>query len=108
MELWWQEQERNQVRHLRFGVNLEQNTAPPTSPNDRPGLALIGCGGQGSGDRAGAARFGNVVALSDVKENALNNVARRYTQGGKAPATFSDFRKILERKDDNNTTSFPI
>src|SRR5882724_9364992 len=74
----------------------EQNTAPPTSPNDRPGLALIGCGGQGSGDLAGAAGFGSVLALCDVKENALNNVARRYTQDGKAPATFSDFRKILE------------
>src|SRR5580765_894324 len=77
----------------------EQKTAPPTSPNDRPGLALIGCGGQGSGDLAGAARFGKVVALCDVKENALKNVARRYTQDGKAPATSSDFRKILERKD---------
>ena len=77
----------------------EQNTTPPSSPNNRPGLALIGCGGQGSGDLAGAARFGKVVALCDVKENALKNVARRYTQDGKAPATLSDFRKILERKD---------
>jgi len=32
----------------------------------------------------------------------------RRSQDGKAPATFSDFRKILERKDDKNTTSFPI
>src|SRR5213592_2917199 len=34
----------------------EQNTARATSPNDLPGLALICCGGQGSGDLAGAAR----------------------------------------------------
>ena len=76
----------------------DQVTAPSASPNNRPGLALIGCGGQGGSDLAGAAKFGNVVALCDVKENALNNVARRYTQDGRAPATFSDFRKILEAK----------
>ena len=77
----------------------DQIATPATSANSRPGLALIGCGGQGTGVLAGAARFGNVVALCDVKENAMNNVARRYTQDGKAPATFTDFRKILERKD---------
>src|SRR6185295_14381534 len=70
----------------------EQITTPSTSPNNRPGLALIGCGGQGSGDLAGAAKFGNVVALCDVKENSLNTAATRFTQDGKAPATFSDFR----------------
>jgi predicted dehydrogenase len=77
----------------------DQGTAPSTSPNSRPGLALIGCGGQGSGDLAGAARFGDVVALCDVRENALNNAARRYTKDGKTPVTSNDFRKILERKD---------
>jgi predicted dehydrogenase len=77
----------------------EQIIAPSTSPNSRPGLALIGCGGQGSSDLAGAAKFGNVVALCDVKENSLKAAATRYTQDGKAPATFTDFRKILERKD---------
>ena len=77
----------------------EQNTTPPTSPNSRPGVALIGCGGQGGSDLAGAAKFGNVVALCDVKEGALKSTAARYTKDGKAPATFTDFRKILERKD---------
>ncbi len=77
----------------------ESVIAPSTSPNNRPGLALIGCGGQGSGDLAGAAKFGNVIALCDVKENSMNSLARRYTQDGKAPATFTDFRKILDRKD---------
>lgn len=74
-------------------------STPSASPNGRPGLALIGCGGQGSGDMAGAAKFGNVVALCDVKENALSGAAARFTQNGKAPSTFIDFRKILERKD---------
>ncbi len=77
----------------------EQGGAPATSPNSRPGVALIGCGGQGGSDLAGAAKFGHVVALCDVKENALKATAARYTKDGQAPATFTDFRKILERKD---------
>ena len=77
----------------------ELNSASPTSPNNRPGLALIGCGGQGGSDLTGAAKFGNVVALCDVKENSLSNAARRFTLDGKVPATFVDYRKILERKD---------
>src|SRR5262249_29513886 len=67
--------------------------------NEKPGIALIGCGGQGGGDLAAAARFGNVVALCDAKESQIANVAKRYTQDGKAPFAASDFRRILERKD---------
>ena len=77
----------------------EQIATPSASANSRPGLALIGCGGQGGSDLAGAAKFGNVVALCDVKENALQSTAARYAKDGKAPATFTDFRKILERQD---------
>ena len=91
LPLWFVERDLAQA--------AEQITAASTSPNNRPGLALIGCGGQGSGDLAGAAKFGDVVALCDVKEKTLSNVAARYTKDGKAPATFSDFRQILERKD---------
>ncbi len=91
LPLWFVEQDLARAAELVV--------APPASPNSRPGLALIGCGGQGTGDMAGAAKYGNVVALSDVKEAAMNNAARRFTQDGRAPATFTDFRKILERKD---------
>src|SRR5438552_1934760 len=34
-------------------------TPPVTSPNDRPGIALIGCGGQGTGDAGNAQRWGD-------------------------------------------------
>ena len=77
----------------------EQSATPSASPNSRPGLALIGCGGQGTSDLTGAAKFGNVVALCDVKDSAMSNVVRRFTQDGKGPVTVGDFRKILERKD---------
>lgn len=82
-----------------MALAAEAVSKPARSPNDRPGLALIGCGGQGSGDMSGAAKFGDVVALCDVKENALNGAIRRFTKDGMVPAPFSDFRKILERKD---------
>jgi predicted dehydrogenase len=77
----------------------EQPGGSLPAPNDRPGIALIGCGGMGAGDLQAAARFGNVIALCDVKENQTSNLARRYTQNGQAPVAVSDFRKILERKD---------
>lgn len=79
----------------------EPKPALPASPNERPGIALIGCGGQGSGDLQNASSYGNVVALCDVKESSVANVAKRYDQNGQTPFTTTDFRKILERKDVN-------
>ena len=94
LPLWFVQRELTQA--------AEQPSTSPSSANDKPGIALIGCGGQGSGDLAAAARFGNVVALCDPKENQIANLAKRYTQEGKpAPFTTSDFRRILERKDVN-------
>jgi hypothetical protein len=77
----------------------EESGVGSKSPNEKPGIALIGCGGQGGGDLAGASKFGDVVALCDVKKNNVENLAKRYTQGDKVPFTTEDFRKILERKD---------
>ena len=80
---------------------LDASTQTPaaTSPNDRPGIALIGCGGMGTGDLKSASRFGNVVALCDVDESHMAAVAKPYTKEGVAPAQFTDFRKVLDRKD---------
>lgn len=91
LPLWFLERELAQA--------AEQPARALPSPNDRPGIALIGCGGMGSGDLQAASRYGNVVALCDVKENQSAGLARRYTQNGQAPATASDFRRILERHD---------
>jgi predicted dehydrogenase len=76
--------------------------APVTSPNDRPGIALIGCGGMGVGDAKNASRFGNVVAVCDADE--AHAAAAAKTLGGaagKPPEQFTDFRRVLERKDVN-------
>ena len=41
----------------------------PKSANDKPGIALVGCGGQGRGDTGNARRFGNVVCVCDVDDS---------------------------------------
>ncbi|MEA1950482.1 MAG: Gfo/Idh/MocA family oxidoreductase, partial [Planctomycetota bacterium] len=64
--------------------------------NDRPGVALIGCGSQGTGDTAKAARFCDIVALCDVDarqaEKAKNHLRTKAD-------VVSDYRKLLNRKD---------
>ncbi len=69
------------------------------SPNDRPGIALVGCGGMGRGDAQNASRFGDIVAVCDVDQNHVDAAARQFTKNGKTPAKFRDFRQALERDD---------
>jgi predicted dehydrogenase len=73
---------------------VEPATAP-TSPNDKPNIALIGCGGRGRNDIHDASKFGNVVALCDVDQRHVAGAAFDYP-GAK---TYSDFRKVMERDD---------
>src|ERR1044071_7840991 len=74
-------------------------TPPVTSPNDRPGIALIGCGGQGTGDAGNAQRWGDIVAVCDVHEQHATAAAQRLGRNRKAPDKYGDFRKALERQD---------
>ncbi len=72
----------------------------PLSANDRPGIALIGCGGQGSGDCGNARRFGDVIAVCDVDRNQAEKAAKRFTAEGKSsPTIYKDFRQVMERDD---------
>lgn len=70
-----------------------------TSPNDRPGVGLIGCGGMGMVDASNARRFGDIVAVCDVDDSHAAGAAERFSADGKSPAKYSDFRKLLENKD---------
>jgi len=63
--------------------------------NDRPGIALIGCGGRGLSVAKQSLEFGNLVAVCDVDANRLAKGAA-LAPGLAAP---KDFRRILERKD---------
>ncbi|MGQ0637669.1 MAG: Gfo/Idh/MocA family protein [Planctomycetaceae bacterium] len=66
----------------------------PKSPNDRPGLLLVGCGGMGANDAKLAVKFGNIVAVCDVDKNRAAQKAEEF----KAEAVYGDFRKALQHK----------
>src|SRR6185369_7771256 len=67
----------------------------PVSPNDRPGVALIGCGGMGRGDAKNASRFGEILAVCDVDQSHVDEAAKQFTKNGKTPTKFTDFRKVM-------------
>ncbi len=89
LPLWFLEQEEAMAA-----------TAPkPPGPNDRPGIALIGCGGRGTGDGRNSMRFGDMLAVCDVDQRHAAAAAKAFAKDGKTPDVFHDFRKIMERDD---------
>ncbi len=82
--LWYYESTRSAMAATR-----------PLSANDRPGIGLIGCGGQGRGDTNWAKNFGNVIAVADVDERHAGQAREQF----KAEHSYKDFRKLLERDD---------
>lgn len=74
--------------------------AKPRAANDRPAVALIGCGNQGTRDALGAAGWGDVVAVCDVDTTRAAAAVEKLTVEGKpAPKVYGDFRRLLERDD---------
>lgn len=73
--------------------------AKPLSANDRPGVALVGCGGMGRGDAGNASRFGEIIAVCDVDQKHVEDAAKQFTKDGKVPSKYSDLRKLMERDD---------
>jgi len=71
----------------------------PLSPNDRPGIALVGCGGMGTGDADNSRRFGEILAVCDVDQKHAEAAVKKFTKDGKTPDKFNDFRKVMERDD---------
>lgn len=67
-------------------------TPQPKSPNDKPGVLLIGCGGQGRGDAKSASRFGNIVAVCDVDAKHAADAAFEHP-GAKV---YHDFREAMK------------
>ena len=79
-----------------FRAEAAEQTPPPAAPAPEPlRFALIGCGGQGTGDARNAQNFGRVVAVCDVDAGHLA-AAQRTFAGAEG---YTDFRKLLERKD---------
>lgn len=67
------------------------------SKNDRPSVALIGCGGMGSGDAGLARQFGDIAAVCDADLAQAETAKAKF--GGKA-TVFQDYRKLLETRPD--------
>ena len=65
---------------------------PILSPNERPHIALIGCGGQGLGVAKQAGTFADVVAVCDVDAARTAKAAEQFS----GAQSFRDYRKLLE------------
>jgi predicted dehydrogenase len=69
------------------------------SPNDRPAIACIGLGGMGVADAREHAELGDIVAVCDVDRRRVETAGRDPTIGRGKAGVYSDYRKILDRKD---------
>ncbi len=87
------------VWYVQRDLDAAEAAAPLTSPNDRPGIGLIGCGGMGTGDAGNAQRFGDILAVCDVDDAHAAQAAQKFSADGKVPTRYNDFRKLLERDD---------
>jgi predicted dehydrogenase len=74
---------------------LDAATTPKLGPNDKPNIALIGCGGMGRHDTKLAASLANVVAVCDVDAKRAEEASQQF--GG--AKVYRDFRRVLERND---------
>src|SRR5947207_1655663 len=76
---------------------LAQDTTPKRSPNDRVQIALIGAGGQGSGDvQSSLANGSKLVAVSDVYQGRLTRAKEVW---GNDVFVTRDYREVLQRPD---------
>lgn len=62
---------------------------------EKPAIALVGCGGMGRGDAKNASRFGRIVALCDVDEKRVGEAKQQWPDA----KTYADFRHVMDRKD---------
>jgi predicted dehydrogenase len=69
------------------------------SPNQSLNIACIGVGGKGNSDADQAANHGNIVAICDIDDRPLDEIAKnpKFAQAKK----YHDFRKMLEEMDKN-------
>lgn len=70
------------------------------SPNDRPVFATIGLRNQGVAITNKSTKFADFAALADVDSKVLGtNVVNLEKRQSKKPDSYSDYRRILDRKD---------
>lgn len=67
----------------------------PPGQNDKPGVALIGCGGRGKGVAREAAALGQMLAVCDLDDVNLAQAQKTWPEA----KLYKDFRKLLARGD---------
>src|SRR3981081_4270563 len=75
-----------------FGV---PNLLTARAPNEKLGIAVIGCGGQGSGN-PGLAAGERLVALVDVDEKKLDEATKKLAAKVPEPKIYHDYRKMFD------------
>lgn len=86
-------------RQQLLAAETEAATAAKRGANDKPGIALVGCGGMGTWDGQNAGNHGHVLAVCDVDAARSAATAAKYRELGHHPEIYSDFRHLLERDD---------
>ena len=81
--------------------NSTQRVYSADSPNDRPKIGFIGCGGMGGGDARDLAHFGDIVAVADVNIDKAENFRANKDIVSKKDEAFAtqDYRRVLDRND---------
>jgi predicted dehydrogenase len=76
-----------------FGILVpgRQGRARGVGPNETLNIACIGVGGKGKSDTEHAARHGRIVALCDIDQKRLDEMAARHRDA----KTYNDFRVLL-------------
>src|SRR5262245_44155474 len=71
------------------------------SPNNEVRIAIVGCGGRGSGHIKwfGSVPGTRVVALCDVDSTHLDAQVQKLAQENKKVTAYRDYRKLLEAPD---------
>jgi predicted dehydrogenase len=75
-----------------FGV---PNILSARAPSEKLGIAVIGCGGQGSGN-PGLAAGERLVALVDVDDKKLGEAVGKLGAKVREPKTYFDYRKMFD------------
>jgi predicted dehydrogenase len=75
-----------------FAAELASAQERPPKAEEKPRIALVGCGSMGRGDGNNAQRFGTVVAVCDVDSGRAAQASKQFA-GAKV---YSDFRNLLE------------
>lgn len=69
--------------------------AQEKSPNERPKVGLIGCGGMGTADAKNARRFGDIVAVCDADRSHAEKAGEEF----KGAEICRDYREVCDRPD---------